>query len=176
GTKFDTNKANWFNQQYLKKRPNSELAQFLFAELEKNNISCTQEKAEQICNELKERVIFQHEFWTEAKYFFIAPEEYDDKVISGKWTGEAVLALTAYRKALLESQDGLTSEEAKQILTDVLEENNIKMGKVMQALRVSITGAGAGPDLMNIINILGREETAKRIEQALIKLNDHVKA
>ncbi len=175
GTKFDINKAKWFNQQYLKKKPNSELASYLLSELEKNNISCSEEKAEQICNELKERVSFQHEFWTEAMYFFIAPEEYDEKVVSSKWTEEAVLALSEYRKAILAVQDVFTPEAAKETLTNVLDKNNIKMGKVMQALRVSITGAGAGPDLMNIISILGREEAAKRIEQALHKLNDHVK-
>lgn len=176
GAKFDIHKANWFNQQYLKNKSNAELAGYLLAELGKNNISCSQEKAEQICNELKERVTFQHDFWSEAQYFFLPPSQYDEKVISSKWTAEAVVALTAYKNALLQSEGAFTPEKAKEILTTVLEENNIKMGKVMQALRVSLTGAGAGPDLMNIIHILGKDETANRIEQALIKLTDHVKA
>ena len=176
GTKFDINKANWFNQQYLKKKPNEELAGYLLAELKKNNIECSPEKAASICNELKERVLFQQDFWMEAKYFFIAPEEYDEKVISGKWTEEAVRALTGYKEALLKIEGEFTAELAKGILIEVLEKNNIKMGKVMQALRVSLTGAGAGPDLMNIIAILGKEETAARIDRALIQLSDHVKA
>lgn len=176
GTKFDINKANWYNQQYLKTKPNEELAAYLLAELKKQDIECSDEKAAQICNELKERVLFQQDFWTEAKYFFLAPEVYDEKVISGKWTEEAVQALSKYKSALLQSKGVFSPEIAKELLVKVLEENNIKMGKVMQALRVSLTGAGAGPDLMNIITILGKEESANRIEQALIKLNDHVKA
>lgn len=176
GAKFDINKAKWFNQQYLKTKNDEELASYLLNELEKQHISCTQEKAARICGELKERVVFHKDFWEEARYFFFAPDVYDDKVIGSKWTEEAVRALNDYKEALVTHDEPLTSESAKEILNKTLEANNIKMGKVMQALRVSITGAGAGPDLMNIIAILGRDETASRIENALVKLSDHVKA
>ena len=176
GTKFDINKAKWFNQQYLKQKPDDELAEYLLSELEKNNIPCAKEKAAAICHELKERVVFRHDFWNEAKYFFLSPTEYDEKVVSSKWTEEVVIALSAYKEALEEFESKLDAESAKQLLHEVLEKNNIKMGKVMQSLRVSITGAGAGPDLMNIIAIIGKEETVGRIQNALVRLNDQVKA
>lgn len=176
GTKFDINKAKWFNQQYLKKKPDEELAQYLLEELGKQAIDCSKEKAMQICAELKERVVFQHDFWTEAKYFFEAPEQYEEKVIASKWTKEAADALTAYKEALEALTGEVDPDLARATLHEVLEKNNIKMGKVMQALRVSITGVGAGPDLMHIIAILGKRETAARIENALIRLNDQVKA
>lgn len=176
GTKFDINKAKWFNQQYIKQKPDKELAQYLLEELDKQGIGCSQEKAEQICAELKERVVFQQDFWQEAQYFFIAPEKYEEKVIATKWTAEAVAALTAYKEALEALPEEVDADLAKATLNQVLEKNNIKMGKVMQALRVSITGAGAGPDLMHIIAILGKNETASRIATALTKLSDQVKA
>ncbi|MDB5256702.1 MAG: glutamyl-tRNA synthetase, partial [Chitinophagaceae bacterium] len=43
----------------------------------------------------------------------------------------------------------------------------VKMGKVMQALRVALTGNGAGPDLMEIISILGKDEAVGRLQQAV---------
>jgi glutamyl-tRNA synthetase len=48
------------------------------------------------------------------------------------------------------------------------------MGKVMQSLRVSITGQAGGPDLMDIIEILGKEEITERIRLALDKLKDQI--
>lgn len=176
GTKFDINKAKWFNQQYLKQKPDEELAAYLSDELTKHGFSCTEEKAVLICKELKERVIFQHDLWNEAKFFFVAPEQYDQKVIESKWTQEAVTALAGYKEALKGLSAEVDADTAKNTLAEVLEKNNIKMGKVMQALRVSITGAGAGPDLMHIIAILGKDETVDRIEKAIARLNSQIKA
>ncbi len=176
GTKFDINKAKWFNQQYLKQKPDAELAGYLAEELAKHGFSCTEEKATQICKELKERVVFHHDLWNEAKFFFIAPDQYDQKVTENKWTQEAVTALSAYKDALKLLSAEVDADTAKNILAEVLEKNNIKMGKVMQALRVSITGAGAGPDLMHIIAIIGKDETIDRIEKAIVRLNDQIKA
>jgi glutamyl-tRNA synthetase len=174
GTKFDIHKANWFNEQYLRQKPNEELAQYLRKELNQHNIECSEEKLVRIIGELKERVTFPQDFWTEGSYFFQAPEAYDEKVVQKKWTAEAVTALDAFREALKETDD-LTAEKAKETLHNTLEANNIKLGKVMQAVRLAITGVGAGPDLMNIIEILGKETTIERINRALDLLADHVK-
>src|SRR5690606_34764084 len=133
GTKFDINKAKWFNQQYLKQKPDAELAGYLAEELAKHGFSCTEEKATQICKELKERVVFHHDLWNEAKFFFIAPDQYDQKVTENKWTEEAVTALSAYKDALKLLSAEVDADTAKNILAEVLEKNNIKMGKVMQA-------------------------------------------
>jgi glutamyl-tRNA synthetase len=56
---------------------------------------------------------------------------------------------------------------AKEKLEKVTTEIGIGTGKIMQALRLSITGAGAGPDLMMIMEIIGKDEVVKRIEYAL---------
>ena len=79
GTKFDINKAKWFNQYYLRKKPDSELAEMLQQQLKEQNIDCSDEKVVKIVGEMKERATFPQDFWTEAKYFFLAPESYDEK-------------------------------------------------------------------------------------------------
>ena len=58
---------------------------------------------------------------------------------------------------------------------DVLEELGIKIGRAMPALRLALTGVGGGPDLMEIISVIGQEETVTRIENALKRLEDQVK-
>ena len=62
------------------------------------------------------------------------------------------------------------ADEVKHLLNNILERNGVKLGMVMQALRLAITGVEAGPDLMAIIEIIGKEETIKRLETAIEKL------
>ncbi len=174
GAKFDINKAKWFNQQYLKNKDNVDLAEYLIKDLKSHGISANQENAERIVNALKERITFPHEFYTEGKFFFQKPDQYDAKVIEKKWTAEAVKVLELYAISL-EKANHVDAEKAKLILNDVLEQEGVGMGKVMQSLRVSITGSGAGPDLMEIIEILGKDEVTERIRLALDKLQDQVK-
>lgn len=166
GAKFDIEKAKWYNQQYIKVKSAQELSTYLQKHLEEHNIVCTQEKLERICEAMKERVIFPADFWKDGQFFFVQPETYDEDVVRKKWTEEAVSVLEAYKKAILEAKK-LTADEAKAILNNILDEKGVKLGQVMQAVRLAITGKGAGPDLMEIIEILGNEEVADRITKAI---------
>ncbi|MFT6965257.1 MAG: glutamyl-tRNA synthetase [Marivirga sp.] len=171
GTKFDINKANWFNEQYIKNKSGEELGTLLAAILETEGIDSTEEQRIRIAHALKERITFPHELWTEGKYFFQRPTSYDEKVINKKWNAEVALVLAKYATAISEV-DHLDANIAKSSLMDVLEQEGMGMGKVMQSLRVSITGEGNGPDLMDIIEILGKKEITERIELALRSLKD----
>jgi glutamyl-tRNA synthetase len=140
-----------------------------YKKLRDEGVECSEEKAATICGLLKERVTFPHEFWTAGQYFFFAPTEYDDKVIRKKWSDEAATVFADYRDAL-KNVDTLTPELALETLNGVLEKLGIGMGKVMQVLRVVMTGQAGGPDLMGIIAVLGKDEVIRRIDRALEKL------
>lgn len=175
GAKFDIEKAKWFNQQYLKSKSEAELAQLLLAELAKQNIECSEEKAVAIAGLMRERVVFSHELWSTAQYFYATPEAYEDKVIRKKWTQDAVTVLSDYKDAVKEA-NGFSADEAKEILVAILEKHGMGMGKVMQSLRVAVTGEGKGPDLMPLLSILGKDEVSDRIATAIERLADRVKA
>ena len=166
GTKFDIDKAKWFNQQYLKNKSNDDLASFLIAGLKDKNTTCSHEKAVQICDLLKERVTFPTEFADEANYFFTPPTVYEEKVVKKKWTSEAVDVFSIYATKL-RNENSYNAETAKSILLGILEEKGIGIGKVMQALRVAVTGNGAGPDLMPVLALIGASEVADRLDKAI---------
>lgn len=175
GTKFDINKAKWFNQQYLKEKTNEELAVYLLKDLKENNIACAPEKVAAICAQLKERVVFPQDFWKDGKYFFQAPDHYDETVVNNKWNTEAANIIAQYAEALRQNSGTICADTAKALLNSVLEKNEVKIGKILQALRVCITGVGSGPDLMQVIEILGVTESVKRMEIAITTLNQSVK-
>lgn len=171
GVKFDINKARWYNQQYLRAKPDEELAEYLLRELQERNITCSKEKAVKISHAMKERATFPGDLWTEATYFFIAPESYDESIVQAKWTIEAAAIITDFKDALPVAAEPFTAETAKATLQMVLDTHGVKIGKVLQALRVALTGVGVGVDLMQTMEILGKPETTSRLERALKQLN-----
>ncbi|MCU0368868.1 MAG: glutamate--tRNA ligase [Cyclobacteriaceae bacterium] len=173
GAKFDISKAQWFNQQYLRAKSNEELADYLLTSLSKENIKCSKDMAAKVCGAMKERVTFPQEFWEHGKFFFQAPKEFEQSVISKKWNDDAVKVLAAYRAEVL-TLTVFNAEIAKASLEKVTASLNIGTGKILQALRVSITGQGSGPDLMLAMEIIGKEETCSRINYALDTLKPTV--
>jgi glutamyl-tRNA synthetase len=170
GTKFDIHKAEWFNQQYLRSKSNEELAEYLLESLAKENIICSKEKAVKIGSIMKERITFPKDLWELGKFLFYAPTTFDEGVAAKKWNDDAVKVLNAYKSeiAKLPAFDGVI---AKSTLEKVTGDLGISIGKILQAVRLSITGAGVGPDLMMVMEIIGKEEVIKRIDYALKTLN-----
>ncbi len=169
GAKFDIQKAQWFNQHYLRALPDETLAAYLLDALRKEGQSCTPDLALRITALLKERITFPADLWNQGKLFFIPPVAYDPAAVAKKWTPEAVAVLKEYR-GKVSALPTLPGELAKSLLDETCAAKGIKPGQVLAALRISITGGMSGPDLMQTIEILGGEETATRIDQALSAL------
>lgn len=173
GAQFDIEKARWFNQQYIKHKSDQELATYLQKELKQAGVNSSVAKAEAVSALMKERITFPAELWTSARYFYQPPEHYEEKTANKKWTEEASVALGAYADAL-SGVAPLSAYIAKETLVSVLEQQGIKIGKVMPALRLALTGESGGPDLMQIIAVLGRNEAVARIRRAQQKFDRNV--
>ena len=163
--KFDQNKVKWFNEHYLRAKPNAELAPYLLSALAEHGIACDQAKAEQIVGVMKERVSFPNDFWQEAKYFFQAPTAYDEQVVAKKWNPQVSAALAAYATALPGTPDA-SAEGLKTLFNITVEGLGMKPGQVLQMLRVAATGGAAGPDLFETLAILGVPEVSQRLRAA----------
>jgi glutamyl-tRNA synthetase len=170
GTKFDINKAKWYNEQYLRSKSDAELGAYLLEDVKQEGIELTPEKASHIAHIMKERATFPGDLWKEGKFMLIAPTVFDTDIVAKKWNSEAVTVLKSYHAILSDYEGELTPESAKSMLEQAAESNGIKFGKVMQAVRLAVTGVGAGPDLMAVFSIIGKAELQKRISFALESL------
>jgi len=176
GTKFDIEKAKWYNQQYLKNKPQNELVALLKDQLKEESVSLEEDKLKIVSEMLRERITFSSDLKLMALTFLNRPESYQEKVVKKKWTREAVNILNLYAEKLQSlGKEVLDATQAKALLEQILEENGINIGRVMQALRLAITGQGGGPDLMQIIEVLSAKEVASRISIALEALAGQVK-
>jgi glutamyl-tRNA synthetase len=169
GAKFDIEKARWFNQQYLNAKSGEELAAYLQQALDEKGIDNPGLDLTRIVEVLKGRVIYPADLWEVGSFFFTLPDSYDEKVVSKKWNSTAVDILSDYAD-IVKNTTSLTSDEAKDLLNNLLEEKGVKLGQVMQVLRLAVTGKGSGPDLMEILSILGGNEVHRRITHAIASL------
>ena len=169
GTKFDIDKAKWFNQEYLRRRSNEELASVLIGHASNENINVPKDVATEIVALMKERAVFPIDLWEQARFFFVLPQEYDQKIKEKKWTKEASLVVQTFLEKLDECSV-FVAEEIKKLIVQICEDLEIGLGKVMPGFRLALTGGGTGPDLMRIMEILGKEEVELRLRKALKEL------
>lgn len=167
GTKFDINKAKWYNEQYLRRKSDAELAGYLAEGMESDGLQIPEEKAEKIAALMKERATFPVDLWKEGRFMVIAPDSFDQEIAAKRWNEDSVKVLTGFKNILEDLEGDLRAPQAKELLNQAAETAEVKLGKVMQAVRLAITGIGAGPDLMEVFEILGKQELIKRITFAL---------
>lgn len=166
GAKFDIQKANWFNQQYLRAKSDEELGEILITDLKTEGIDCDTSKANAISNALRERITFPKDIAELGKVFFIAPKSFDEKIASKKWNEEAIAVVTALKDEVTQS-DQLTAEKVAMVLENTTSQLGIPQGKIMQGLRLALTGGASGPDLMVTMALLGGKEVSARLSYAL---------
>ena len=171
GAKFDIDKAKWFNQHYLRERPDEFLQNILIDALEQHGVQASVTKINKVVEILKDRIVFPQELLEQAMVYFFAPDHFEEQVVKKKWNHEVANVLQQYAESI-KSCDQWNHEIARERLITQLDKANWGFGKIMPGLRLALTGVGKGPDLMMIMEILGRDETSKRLSNAINKLEN----
>ena len=168
GAKFDPEKNKWFNHHYLMLQTDDDLAKAFAPFLYAKGIDVDYTTLVKIVSSIKDRANFVAEFWELGDFFFVAPEKYDEKAAKN-WKEETPMLMQNVADLLNEIED-FSSLAIETTLKVWMTEFEIGMGKVMQPLRLSVVGALKGPHLFDIIEIIGKEETIKRIEKAIASM------
>ncbi len=183
GAKFDYEKGRWFNHQYLQLHSDEELARLFMPVLEKKLDSSVYQnvniaKVAQIIGLVKDRVNFVPELWEQACFFFEAPMEYDEKSLKKRWKEDSPKHLTELSELLSSvsdedwtrkklKEDGTTEWLLDTVVMPWIAEKEYGVGVVMNAFRICLVGAARGPHIWAITDILGKQETLRRIDTAL---------
>lgn len=166
GAKFDPEKTKWFNQQYLRKHTDAELAAIFAPVLEGKGIKKEAKYVETFCHLIKEKAHFVNEFWDLGSFLFIAPGTYDAEVLK-KRLNEQTLAFVKQVVADLTAVNDFTAAETEKTFKATAEKLGIGTGQVMQLFRVALTGVGGGPALFEMMELFGKEESLSRLHNAL---------
>ncbi len=175
GARFDPDKARWFNAEYLHHLSDDVVAGYLEKEIKGRGVTeisdVSDEKLQKIAGLVKERATFLGELWDLSHYYFVAPTEYDQKVVDKFFKGENPEYLRAVGEILGGVSDAdFTEHQLETPVKAYITENSLPMGQVMNTLRLSLVGGSGGASLFAIMEILGKTETIARIERALCEL------
>lgn len=169
GAKFDVEKAKWYNHQYILQMSDSNLAERFILILRQKGITAPTEKVEKAIGLVKERVYFIGELWEQSSFFFIAPTSYDEKTVAKRWKEETPAQMKQLA-GLLHKTDDFSAKNQEKVVMDWIQQNQYHTGNVMNAFRLAIVGAGKGPHMFDITEVIGKEETLRRLEQAISTL------
>ena len=170
GAKFSLDKTNWFNQQYLQKKTDAELALLFSVILKNKKIKSSESYVEKVVSLIKERAVFVKDFWSLSCYFFKTPEDYNEKASKKQWK-EGTSALMNELIIVLTSIDDFSSKTIEETVKSWISSKEIGFGKIMQPLRLAIVGEMKGPHLFDIIDMIGKDEAVLRIKKIIKTLS-----
>ena len=165
GARFDPDKTKWFNHQYMQKATVETLTETFIntaPELE----SIDPGYVELVVNLIKERATFPSEFWGLSHYFFKAPENFAEAALKKAWK-EHSKDLMIQLISELEAADDTSVDTLQAAVKGWITKNEIGFGKIMMPLRVALVGALEGVDVFDIIYLIGKTETIKRIQSLI---------
>lgn len=172
GAKFAFEKGRWFNHVYLQNVPAAELTELFKPVMAQNGVNPADFSDSYITaavEMVKGRACFVRDIWDQAKFFFVAPEEYAAKDIKKRWSVDTPRQMGEL-VAVLESLDDFSSQAAEPVVMDWIAEKGYHLGNVMNAFRLAVVGECKGPHMFDIIELIGREETVKRIRRAVERI------
>lgn len=171
-TNFDLDKLKWFNEQYIREHSTDEelaalvtpyLAEAGFEGIEQDYLIAAN-------NLMKERVSFIPDFIAKAGFLFTAPTSYDEKMSRKQWKEQTPDLMEALIESF-SSTENWTSEALLAAFETLVAEKEVGKGRVMAPLRLSLTGVPAGPGVFDIAELIGKEETIRRIRAAIAALS-----
>jgi len=171
GSRFDPEKAKWFNHYYLQCRDNKQIAMEFREILRAKGIHQDIVHLEILVGLVKERISFVKDIWQETDFFFIAPESYDKEIIRKRWKPETSSQLIELR-SILENTEEFTPSATEETVKTWIESRGYNIGAVMNALRLVIVGASRGPHMFDIISWIGKEESLKRIDRGISNIGE----
>lgn len=172
GAKFDFEKGKWFNHKYLQEVSSSQLAQMFKPVLVQNGVDANAFSDEYIARAVdmvKSRINFVRDLWLQAKFFFVEPTEYEPKSVRKRWSVDTPRIMGELIE-VLKGLDDFSSAAAEPVVLAWIEQKGYHLGNVMNAFRLAVVGECKGPHMFDITELMGLDETVRRIQLAIDRI------
>lgn len=165
GAKFDPEKTKWFQHQYFQNMDDEKVsAEFKKYLAEKKIVSSLDIK--RIVSLLKQRASFVSDLWEQGSFFFESPTHYDEKASKKAFKPETSPLLRQVI-AILDTTDDFSTENLSDKIKTWITSENIGFGKIMMPLRLALVGEMKGPEVFDILSILGKDNSVLRLNKAI---------
>ncbi len=166
GSRYDPEKAKWFNHQHLQMIQDSELRFSFQRQLEQHDVSCDREELQILIPLIKPRINFIHEIWEQSWFFFSPPARYDETVIKKRWKEDTPDKMHLLMESL-ERCEPFTVETVEDTVKDLIEGKGWGTGAILNTWRLLLVGEATGPGLFDLAAFLGKEEVIERMKRGI---------
>lgn len=165
GAKFNFEKAKWFNEHYIKTASDERLANHILP-LATEKFGVTDLAfLKKVCALLKDRVSFVNDIVLANAFVFVAPANYSADAL--KKLGTPNLSGFQNLSNFIDSISDFSPATIENSLKEFAETQQVKLGDLMKFTRISIVGDLSGPGVPDLMVLLGKEETIKRVNKFL---------
>jgi glutamyl-tRNA synthetase len=163
---FNPEKMAWVNHEWLKKVPEEELARMALPFFRSAGLPAEDDgKLRHVVRCARERAKTLSEYAQMFRYFY-APRVFDEKAKAKLLTPENRPILEAIRAGVA-ALPALDTEPLEKLFQGEAERRGLGLGKIAQPVRVALTGGTASPGMYDVIQILGKDETLHRLDEAV---------
>lgn len=168
---FNPEKLLWLNSQYMMNTPAEKLAELVMPFLVKEKIiskgqNIDSEWLAKAVNTLKERSKTLAELVNSLRYYIADEVEYNEEA-KDKFLNKNSVDMLIELKENFKSMADFSAIELEKIFKAVVEKHGVKLGNLAQPVRVAVTGGTESPGIFEVLEIIGREKTLKRLEKAI---------
>ena len=168
---FNPEKLIWLNSQYIIKSNSEELAEMVIPFLENANIIrkgqiIDKQWLSKAIKTLQERAKTLVELANSLRYYIAEDVEYNEKA-KAKFLNEKSLPYLKELKEGIESISDFSALELEKVFKSIVDKHGIKLGALAQPVRVAMTGGAESPGIFEVLEVLGKEKTLKRLERAI---------
>jgi glutamyl-tRNA synthetase len=174
---FDFVKMRHFNGEHIKKKTDHELAGLIAPLIAQAGIYSKYALETRwpylmdVVGLLKDRADILEDLVERSEYFFQAPKVYDEKGMKKQFIAENAERLEQLA-GRFEALGKFDQENLEATLKGMAEELDIKTGQLIHPTRLAVTGMTKGPGLFQLLELLGREETVKRMRSAAVYIKE----
>ena len=164
---FNEEKLEWLNSWYIKNDPPEKIAGLMIPLLKEKGLDVeVDEKLIKIIMELRQRAKTLLDISNSIDYFYADKIDLDEKAKDKFLTAEIKPVLQDITTGLADLND-FNIDEIHKVFDHIMEEKELKLGKIAQPVRVALTGGTVSPGIFEVMDILGKNEVLKRLENAI---------
>jgi glutamyl-tRNA synthetase len=162
---FNPDKMAWVNHEWLKKLSDEELARRALPYFQAAGLPAADDaKLRHVCAVARERARTFGEYVQQFRYFY-APVQLDPKAKDKFLTQDTKPILEAIRAGI--AARGPRDRGDEKLFHGEVEKRGLGLGKIAQPVRVALTGGTASPGMYDVVQILGKEETLRRLDEGI---------
>lgn len=170
GARFDPEKAKWFNHQYITSGQPEKLAEYLAPYFENHALHPDKEYVIKVIQLTRDRAFLLPDLWSNAWFFFKRPDSFDKTVYAKIWQPSTTSIVESFIREA-EKITEFNKDTLHQAVQDFTQGAGIKTGHLMNPLRLLTVGSNQGPGMMELADLLGKEEFINRLKTGLVLIS-----